>query len=308
MAEIETENPLVAYFKSTEDTKAVISRAGKIIYPEDPIAIDEVACIAGGGTSIPGQYFFDEQWYARSDTFFGDYKVISFRNITHIKVASDTDITTGLPVKKALVLNTMAYLKGLMAKTSDDKGFAFIMADIDNFKFVNDNYGHGFGDIVLNRVAQLLAQKSRIVSNPDYERRATDIVGRFGGEEFTIVWKNISFLDAEAKLQSILETINKTRILYGGAGLEIPCPTVSFGLYYVSKEEFERLLDSVSGFPEEEVLQALWDVLVCISDKVLYVSKNTGKNRFTSTTDLEEDILASLPEEKKLEYMRHRNV
>lgn len=307
MAELASDNSLTAYLESDNTTKALILQNGTIIYPEDQEARDEIDNIIAGQTSVPGQYYFNERWYARSDTIVpGIGKVIAFRDITDIKVASDTDLTTGLPVKKALVLNVLTYLKELMMKLSDEQGFAFIMGDIDSFKLVNDQYGHGFGDIALNRVAQILAQKSRTVSNPDYAKRATDIVGRFGGEEFTIVWKSISLIDAEAKIESIIEIINKTRILYGG--LEIECPKVSFGLYYVSKMELEKLLESVSGFPEEEQLKALWNVLVCISDRALYFSKNTGKNKCTSTTSFEDDILANLPEAKRLGYMRYQNV
>jgi diguanylate cyclase (GGDEF)-like protein len=58
-----------------------------------------------------------------------------------------------------------------------DRTFSLLMADLDRFKRVNDTYGHGVGDILLQRFAEMARR----------ECRQSDIVGRFGGEEFVVV-------------------------------------------------------------------------------------------------------------------------
>ena len=299
---------LKAFFDNFNGLKAVVLKDGEMIYPETIEGKAEIDNIIAKGTSVPNQYFDNGCWYERqSQNIPGLGAVTIFYDITNTKVMAETDITTGLPIKRALMAGVINHLKDIISNIEDmDKGFSFIMADIDCFRNINNQYGHGCGDIILNRVAQTLAQSSRVVSNPDYQRRPTDVVGRFGGEEFTIFWKDIKKEDSINKLSSIITEINKTRILYGG--MELECPTVSFGLYYVSKEELKKLIDSLDYLPEEEMLKNLWDVLVHISDEALYVSKCTGKNRFTITDDSEEDLLSGLTEDQKLEYKRYRNV
>lgn len=299
---------LKAFFDSFSKIKAVILLNGEIIYPEKEMQKREIDNMIVKGTSIPNQYFYNGTWYEKeTQEIPGIGLVTIFYDITNTKVMSETDLTTGLPIKRALVTGVINHLKDLIKNiNSMEKGFSFIMADIDSFRDINNQHGHGCGDIILNRVAQILAQRSRVVSNPDYQRRPTDIVGRFGGEEFTIFWKDITKQNSFEKLDSIISEINKTRILYGST--EIECPTVSFGLYYVSKEELKKLIDSLDYLPEDEMLKELWNVLVHISDEVLYVSKCTGKNKFTFTDDFEENLLSGLSDDQKLEYRRNQNV
>ena len=128
--------------------------------------------------------------------------------------------------------------------------FAFILFDVDHFKQVNDTCGHQGGDVVLANVAQLLA----------HNLRATDSVGRWGGEEFLAVLPETSIERAEA-------LANRCRGLLASASVSLDgkqlCPTVSAGV-----AEF-RAGDDIAA-----VLKRV--------DAALYQSKSDGRNRVTA--------------------------
>lgn len=119
-----------------------------------------------------------------------------------------------------------------------------IMCDIDHFKSVNDRYGHATGDRVIKMVASLLQRNFR----------ETDLVGRYGGEEFCIVLPGMKLQVAATVTDRIREVIEADT----STGVRI---TMSFG---VSSLQFNAL------GAEELISQA---------DKVLYVAKESGRNR-----------------------------
>lgn len=80
---------------------------------------------------------------------------------------------------------------------SQDKNFAAIMIDVDFFKTINDKYGHKAGDEVLESIADVLR-----VSFDD-----TDIVGRFGGDEFCIITRIIDTKELDRRIENIKESI-----------------------------------------------------------------------------------------------------
>lgn len=119
-----------------------------------------------------------------------------------------------------------------------------IMADIDHFKSVNDNHGHITGDKVLQKV-------SSIIRN---EVRNSDLVCRYGGEEFSLLLPETGALDALKTAERIRRTVSKEAIL----GIQV---TVSMG---ISALEFK------AASPSELLTQ---------SDKALYHAKNCGRDR-----------------------------
>jgi diguanylate cyclase len=136
------------------------------------------------------------------------------------------------------------------------------MLDIDNFKKINDGYGHQIGD----RVLVALARKCHSLIRND------DIMARYGGEEFVILLPNASLDNAVTKADSIRKTIANTRYALDdvepGNTLSI---TISIGVSVFS-----------NGDSPLTVVER--------ADKALYLAKRRGKNRVASEMDLEEDV------------------
>ncbi len=129
-----------------------------------------------------------------------------------------------------------------------DYSFAVFMVDIDKFKMVNDTYGHRRGDEVLARLGYIL--KTSV--------RHTDMVGRYGGEEFILVINNVASDEAYEVADKLRRSVEKAGIMGQDGDL-----TVSVGL---------------SMYPEHG---RGFDDLVKKADRALYESKNNGRNRAT---------------------------
>jgi len=128
-----------------------------------------------------------------------------------------------------------------------DGSVSFAMLDIDEFKSVNDRFGHAAGDRVLRSLARMLQQRLR----------KSDLVGRYGGEEFAVVLPDATVNDAAAILDDI-------RISF--AALDF-----TFGL--------ERVRVTFSaGIAEYPLIQDA-EQLTAAADEALYRAKRLGRNR-----------------------------
>jgi diguanylate cyclase len=127
---------------------------------------------------------------------------------------------------------------------------SLIMLDIDHFKKVNDTYGHQAGDEVIRRIALLLSEN----------QRATDITGRYGGEEFGIVLLDTDSQGAMTFAERLRGKIEAMEIEY--EGISIRC-TISLGI-----AEIPRMLED-------------YQYWIARADKALYRSKEEGRNRTT---------------------------
>ena len=125
---------------------------------------------------------------------------------------------------------------------------SFLMLDLDHFKEKNDKFGHLVGDVILKEVADIL--KSNL--------REIDIIGRYGGEEFSIVLSGIGKDGAFQVAQRIRESIEGAVFK---AYDEVVSTTVSIG---------------ISVFPDDA---ADVENLIELADKALYKAKETGRNR-----------------------------
>lgn len=125
-----------------------------------------------------------------------------------------------------------------------DTRFSVIMMDIDNFKAVNDRFGHQAGDAVLKKIADVIRKGVR----------ATDLIGRWGGEEFVI-------LSPETDVAGGVSLAEKMRTLLEATDFdEIGGMTASFG---------------VAAFSHNDDIEAI----IGRADAGLYAAKYAGKNR-----------------------------
>ena len=124
---------------------------------------------------------------------------------------------------------------------------SLLMIDIDDFKKVNDIFGHNVGDYVLSEVSKRLLSVSRKV----------DIISRWGGEEFLILCPETNSLEAQKTAKRLLYAINS------GEFKEIKKMTISIGVVTHNKDEsFESIVNR--------------------ADKCLYKAKENGKNDYVS--------------------------
>lgn len=127
---------------------------------------------------------------------------------------------------------------------------SLLMVDIDHFKKINDTYGHPAGDAVLKKIAKTLM---RLV-------RKTDLVSRYGGEEFCLLLVKTPSGHAEKLAERIRNTIAQNPVSWKGETIPV---TVSIG---------------VASCPDDSDNR---EGLLIRADRALYVSKNGGRNRVT---------------------------
>lgn len=148
------------------------------------------------------------------------------------------------------------YMDRMLDKSdSPAEQFCVVMADIDNFKRINDTYGHSCGDLVLKILSDLLHQHIR----------ENDIAFRWGGEEFLILMHGTASTVGE-QLEALRVDIESTQIPIEEASL---FATVTFGL-----------ADKTEICPVEQVVNSKTiDQLIRLADKRLYQGKAAGKNK-----------------------------
>ena len=127
---------------------------------------------------------------------------------------------------------------------------ALVMLDLDDFKLVNDTYGHQQGDEVLAQVAGVLRDLSRELDTP----------ARYGGEEMALVLPQTDIEGAEMLAERIREAVEALRVPRVGGGGAL-CVTASFGVASVPFSAIDR------------------EGLIAAADAALYRAKRGGKNR-----------------------------
>lgn len=173
-------------------------------------------------------------------------------NITSSKVDREnmlrlatTDHLTGL-------LNRNRFMEELehtiaLARRHNTQGVVLFI-DLDRFKAVNDTHGHEAGDEVIRSIANILKKSVR----------STDVVSRLAGDEFAVIMHNVDTKQAQEKVNEIIDRVNKMRVEYKGAKLQV---TMSVGMigYPQSGKDASQLLTS--------------------ADLAMYRAKDMGRNR-----------------------------
>jgi len=179
-----------------------------------------------------------------------------------LTVLSLTDDLTGLYNRRYFLEQAE---KELSRSQRYEHEFTLLSFDIDDFKSINDRYGHPAGDRVLSAVAEVCREESR----------ESDVLARLGGDEFAVLIPELG-QDCALKFTNRLKKLfSETEISYHGHRFHF---TVSMGI--------------VSWTPEITDLEAMLYLL----DKALYVSKKNGKNRASVAEpgDFREDSFVNL--------------
>jgi diguanylate cyclase (GGDEF)-like protein len=170
------------------------------------------------------------------------------RMVQKLETMATTDGLTGLFNKRTLV---EAAAQKVASAARFQRKLSALIVDIDLFKKVNDTHGHDVGDLVIRGLADILKR----------QKRATDVVARFGGEEFVVLCEQTDEQGAMLLAERIREELGKTTFRARSAVLTITCSV------------------GVATFPEAG---RTWEELFKAADEALYVSKRSGRNRSTA--------------------------
>jgi diguanylate cyclase (GGDEF)-like protein len=178
----------------------------------------------------------------------GSQAAVALENVRLHRLVERQASTDGLTE----LANRRHFEEALAAEISRAERFggtiALVLADLDDFKKVNDRYGHQAGDDVLRVFAGVLSETVRDI----------DLAARYGGEEFAVLLPQTDLEGAERLAERLRETIAAERLmLEPGASVTV---TASFG---------------VASFPEAPTPAALF----AAADEALYRAKSAGKNR-----------------------------
>lgn len=175
--------------------------------------------------------------------------------LDRVRLLSLTDELTGLP-------NRRAFLRRLEDEVGRVKRYgvpvSMTIIDLDGFKRINDNRGHGGGDAVLRGYSDHILSVFR----------HHDMVARYGGEEFAVILPNTSREGAMRALQKVQKRVEETSCTYNGD--RFPMPTFSAGLAEYRQGE------TLSEFIER-------------ADSALYRAKNLGRNRVEIASDVADE-------------------
>ncbi len=131
-----------------------------------------------------------------------------------LKYLADYDELTGLINRRSLKTE---YDNEKELKKPDKQGLCLVMIDMDNFKYLNDTYGHYYGDMALKHFSDVISASVG----------TSDLVSRFAGDEFVILFKDCDFAEAEKRMKAITEIVSSSKL--DGTILRF-----SYGIYEVN--------------------------------------------------------------------------
>jgi diguanylate cyclase (GGDEF)-like protein len=201
------------------------------------------------------------QLYSKSENAFNDAIISKIKSYTEIAkmVINSRRTLTVLDKKASTDKLTKVYNRNYLDTFLDTQieltnhsrdYLSLIILDIDHFKRINDTYGHAAGDHILALFAQLIVKCTRV----------TDLVARFGGEEFIVVLPSTTLETTYGIAERIRQTV-ESAYMPPYDGVDLPSITCSLG---------------VSTFP---IFCDSKDDLIKTADLALYKAKQTGRNR-----------------------------
>ncbi len=182
-------------------------------------------------------------------------------DVARLSRQAHTDGLTGLANRRLLAERLE---DELIRATRNGTSVSLVMADIDNFKQINDNFGHQTGDAVLRAFSAAL----------DRSVRETDLAARYGGEEFVVVLPGARLANANRAAEQMRKTAAGLKV--AGRNGQMATFTVSFG---------------VAEFPTYANAEAL----IAAADAALYQAKRGGKDRVATSTVQGQDVTPESP-------------
>ena len=218
---------------------------GQLLYRPEPQALHGwlIWVILGSGVVVAGIGWVAVRFYRLSQGLRGQLEANQLLQ-EQLRELAMSDPLTGLHNRRAL---TVSLDRELSRAQRESAPVSVALIDIDNFKELNDTYGHAVGDEVLRRMGDLLQASCR----------GSDIACRYGGEEFVVVMPNVSAETLAARVQTWLAAFSAAPV--DGRG-DFPV-TFSAG---------------VASFPQHGAVQ---DRLLQAADAALYTAKHSGRNR-----------------------------
>lgn len=137
--------------------------------------------------------------------------------------------------------------------SENNQEISLALIDIDNFKRINDTYGHIIGDNILQQIAILLKQ-NLVCSENDY-------LARYGGDEFIFLSINTNYTDFTARLKQCLDNI--------------------FHFDFLSKNEKVKISISAGCADLKDIKEKNLSSCLNVADKKLYEAKKSGRNNLT---------------------------
>lgn len=233
----------------------ITDECNKVVYPKNINKLKLISKIYKGFLKEKGYFYYKNNFYEKKKINFNQknksYNLYYFKDITKLvnlqKKYEIDDLT------KVLNRNTILdKIDNFILKNNGN--FSIIMGDIDDFKLINDTYGHIAGDIVLKKIGELL---NRELPNC--------LIGRYGGEEFIILVPNST--NSFNLIEHVRKSISKIVIEYNYT--LIKNISMSFGMYNITQKE------------EINDIKSLRNKYIDNADIALYKSKNNNKNQIS---------------------------
>ena len=238
-----------------------VARTGQIAKVREASGSTPKTVLAGSASSIALPVVYAEQLlgvlYVESaiPTDFGEQEVLILRTLADLfagalhnamafQKAQEQAITDGLTGVKTHRFLMEALSAEWKRSTRANRPFALVLMDLDRFKFVNDFYGHLEGDVVLQRVGRILEEHCR----------RSDVVARYGGDEFVILMPETT-VESARQLAAKLRSWVASDVLLRDKNI-----TASFG---------------IAGFP---IHGSTPQELIQVADSSMYLSKHQGGN------------------------------
>lgn len=169
-----------------------------------------------------------------------------FEQVKTLEETSNLDSLTKVYNRRAL----SSYLEEICSKENINYELHLLILDVDDFKIINDTYGHVAGDKILIFIANILKKTLR----------EGDKIFRYGGEEFVIILNRIDCIHCKNITERLLELVRKNKLIYKGKSVNV---TMSIGTTKYRQNDTP-------------------DTLLSRADKALYKAKHSGKNQMYS--------------------------